>query len=198
MNETVTAKGHNPLIVPILEILREAEASISEHELLKRLDATFTGVEGLSSSVQLGLFQRHFMVMNALYQLQAELLEEGYALEISALAIGLRKVCTDDVDNTSLSIDAGLASYYLDWAHFEGADEASVEKLLTSFWERFYAQDKLQEAYQTLDVTPDAEWPSIKKQYRRLAAALHPDRGGDSAAFMALREAYEVLLAAKS
>jgi len=47
--------------------------------------------------------------------------------------------------------------------------------------------------YETLGVAKDATADELKAAYRRESMKHHPDRGGDEAAFKAMKEAYEVL-----
>jgi len=47
--------------------------------------------------------------------------------------------------------------------------------------------------YQTLGVAKNATPDEIKKAYRKLASQHHPDRGGDTATFQKIQEAYDVL-----
>jgi len=47
--------------------------------------------------------------------------------------------------------------------------------------------------YSTLGVTKQATPDEIKKAYRKLASKNHPDKGGDTAAFQKIEEAYRVL-----
>lgn len=47
--------------------------------------------------------------------------------------------------------------------------------------------------YEILDVAMDADQSSIKNAYRKAAAAVHPDKGGNSALFRTVQKAYEVL-----
>lgn len=48
--------------------------------------------------------------------------------------------------------------------------------------------------YRTLGVSPVAAKPLIREAYQKLAAKLHPDRGGDPQRFMLIRESYELLM----
>jgi molecular chaperone DnaJ len=47
--------------------------------------------------------------------------------------------------------------------------------------------------YQTLGVAKNATQDDIKKAYRRMAGIHHPDKGGDTAQFQKIQEAYETL-----
>lgn len=47
--------------------------------------------------------------------------------------------------------------------------------------------------YQTLTVDKTASQDDIKKAYRKLAAKHHPDRGGDTATFQSIAQAYDTL-----
>ena len=48
-------------------------------------------------------------------------------------------------------------------------------------------------AYETLGVPKGASDEEIKRAYRRLASAHHPDKGGDTAQFQEIQSAYETL-----
>lgn len=50
-----------------------------------------------------------------------------------------------------------------------------------------------EQALKLLDLQPDASPDDIKKSYRKLAKALHPDAGGTNGMFSLLGEAYEAL-----
>ena len=185
----------NPFKASVLALLETSPAGLSEYDLIQRLqehDAAFT-FDG--ESPNLALFRKHFLVMNALYQLQTELFEQGMYLSISPLDIRLEPV--EDSGVSALPTDnaaAPLRAYYLDWENFSHTSRADVETMLNRFMERYLAIDDRLEALQTLELPADAPWEIIKQAYRRLAAQHHPDKGGDQARFRAIRGAYEILL----
>lgn len=184
----------NPLIHPIRRLLSEGNRSFSEHELIKCLQAE-SAFPALAGTARLALFQTHFLVMNALYQLQEQLAGERIHLHISPLAICLQSHSEENEGALAqVNSQVALKKYYGDWSHFQSTDEQDVDGLLSGFWQHYLAQDKQSDAYQTLLLEPDSGWEQIKKAYRRMAAECHPDRGGDATEFMRVREAYEVLV----
>ena len=184
----------NPLIIPILDILKTSEQAISEHELIVQLQQQLDILSNRPASDQLALFQTHFMVMNALYQLQQQLGDEHLYLHISPLQIYLQVMNTaSETAMTQPHVNESLRDYYLDWNNMEQTSEQDVESLLKSFWQYYLAEDKQQDAYTTLELDAGASWASVQKAYRRLVADKHPDRGGNAAEFIAIREAYEIL-----
>lgn len=191
--------NNNPLIVPILNLLQR-ESAMSEHELLTRLESQgdFEGGlskdKPLSKANDLALFQKHFLIMNALYYLQEELVAEQWHLHISPLKIFLSPI--SEVASSAVSEDLeppALKAYYGDLKNLEDTDEQGVQALLTGFWQRYLASDKRLEAYQRLELPVDASWLEVKQAYRRLAKQYHPDHGGDASRFIEVRAAYEVL-----
>lgn len=150
--------------------------------------------EVLGDSADLQLYRKHFLVMNALYTLQPILWAEGFCLSISPLNIQLQPVTTPTGE--TFPENAGqqaLRDYYLDWEHFEQSTDRSVNKLLHSFWQRYFAKDKQDAALAVLQLEASASWTEIRARYRRLAAVHHPDRGGDGEQFRQVQEAYELL-----
>jgi len=185
----------NPLMALIIPILRNADSGLSEYQLIKKLEqSTFPFPFGPEVSPDLLLFRKHFLVMNALYQLQELFWEENLQLEISALNISLRAI--DHRDDEMLpveSADQALRDYYLDWRQFEDSSDAQVEELLQNFWQRYFTEDQRAEALAALNLTDGSSWQEIRLAYRQQASLHHPDRGGDSSRFRAIREAYECL-----
>lgn len=187
----------NPLLPLVLEALRATPQGCSEHTLLKHLETVPDAFPPAPDEPGLALFQKHFLLMNALYSLQDSLWrEEGLRLEVSALHIGFAPAQAAP-ESASTALDSGsagaLRSYYLDWHNFTGTDSATVAALLDGFWRRFHGGDRRAGALAVLQLEAGSDWARIKHQYRRLAARSHPDRGGDRAQFLAVRAAYETL-----
>ncbi len=185
----------NPLVATILQILRENPNGFSEHQLLTRLALEDSALQSLlGDTTELQLFRKHFLVMNALYTLRPRLMAEGFCLNISPLKIQLQSVLTPFAEGLP---DTGgqhaLSDYYLDWRHFEQSSSDSVDKLLRTFWQRYFVDDKQQAALAVLQLEASANWTDIRARYRRLAAVHHPDRGGEAEQFRRVQEAYELL-----
>ena len=185
----------NPLKIPILELLNELELPLTEYQLIQQIKLKLSTFPTLSESHSVALFQLNFLVMNALYQLQEELLQEHLYLSISPLKIDLQPLSSTCSETRALSqnLDSRLSEYFFDWSHFEDTGESEVEALLQQFWKYFLNNDLTQRAYQTLAVSPDANWTEIKNAYRKQALRHHPDKGGQSTRFIEIRQAYEVL-----
>ncbi|MDB4837020.1 DnaJ domain-containing protein [Marinomonas sp.] len=189
----------NPLVGPILAILKKHPSGISEFDILKSLKNTLPDFNTLSDDANLCLFRQHFFIMNALYQLHIHLWkDEGLSLNISSTHIELRspkQVHLSECTDLHISVDAKLAAYYLDWNEYEKADTETVSRLLESFYKGIYIREDKDAALQTLNIdSPEPSKAEIKKQYRKLAQQHHPDRGGDQATFIDLRQAYEMLM----
>ena len=79
----------NPIVIPILDILKQNKLSIGEYEIIQQLEQQGIQFPGANETYELALFKKHFMTMNALYQLQQELYEDGYFLFITSVKISL-------------------------------------------------------------------------------------------------------------
>ncbi len=185
----------NPLLAPLLALLRQASGSYKVHELLAELRRQEL-IPPLPGDERQQLFRLNFLIMNALYQLQAELHDEGWWLLISTLDIRLEPLAPR---NTASALARGeaLRSYYLDWQVFWQTDREEVEALLGSFW-RAYARDEHRAEALILFALPAGAGPdAIRRRWRELALQHHPDRGGDADTFIRLRWAWEYLKTAK-
>ncbi len=126
----------NPLLPEVLSYLRQhAGEGVSEYELMQCLQRCrlFENIEGNDLLV---LYRKHFLIMNALYDLQEVLWQEEHrVLDISPLHIELH------ADPEASAQDRPdwypeLSEYYLDWHWFENTTEADVRELMAGFWQR--------------------------------------------------------------
>lgn len=194
MIHAITKEFNNTLVVPILAILNRSEDGVSEYALMKLLEEQGFELPGSGSSNELALFQRHFIIMNALYELQLQFEKDRIYLTISALCIKIEdSQFWAGEKQIREAADQKLREYYLDWSHYSETTEEEVNALLNSFWQRFYAQDKKLTAYETLGLSVDASWQDVQQKYRQLANQLHPDKGGCKDEFIIVLEAYELL-----
>ncbi|GGN36585.1 MULTISPECIES: DNA-J related domain-containing protein [Marinomonas] len=189
----------NPLVGPILAILKTHPSGISEFDILKTLKDQLPEFRQLADDANLQLFRQHFLIMNALYQLQSSLWqEESLTLSINAMRIQLLSATQINLSqNTTLSdsVDAKLAAYYLDWSEYEKTDADEVSRLLNSFYKGISLPGNRDSALKTLQIdSTNPTKATIKQQYRKLAQKHHPDRGGDQDIFIGLRQAYEYLM----
>ncbi len=129
------------------------------------------------------LFQIHFILFHALYQLrdQLERAESG-SLEISPLRICMTPL--HPAINAIADSDP-LETYYRDWRNFVKTQPAHVDDMLDNFWRKMVAPSRsdgpeIARALETLELASSSTHEEVKHQYRRLAMKHHPDRGGDT------------------
>lgn len=186
---------------PILQhILLAHESGISEYELFQCLQSPPYELFSKNALQQpLSLFQSHFIVFNALYQLQGTWLRDRTGiLQINCSSI--RGYPWDAGQNAIIQQDK-LRSYYLDWSNLDNTDQTQVEALLESFWtalsglptqvdDNFMSE---QQALTTLQITPPYSTKQLKQQYRKMLHIHHPDKGGNNAETLQLHNAYKRL-----
>jgi len=174
---------HNPLFAPSALLLTEHSDGLSEYELICLLKERCDFIPSSFAGDSLSLFRTHFLLFNALYELQSSwLLDEVGYLKVDAMRIQLfpnnpktETVVKEMVESESVQ----LREYYLDIDNLTGTDREDVDGLLSQFWEKYTASDVRVEALATLELEDPVTQVEIKLAYRRKAMALHPDRGGD-------------------
>lgn len=185
------------------ELPRFPEA-ISEYELITRLSQPPYSLldKSLLHSVETA-FEVHFPLFHCLYTMKPDFYSQGFELQIHALSITLIRVgegsaeqaCTTKA-NLPESIQDPLAGYYLDLDRYFNAKPHHIKRMVERFWQGLSGSDTELEtdlACELLGCEPDDSPAEIKKAFRRKAQALHPDRGGNPADFVKLRQAYETL-----
>ncbi|MCE2596262.1 DnaJ domain-containing protein [Motilimonas cestriensis] len=172
----------NPFIDPIFELLLDAQQPLKVHDIshaLKPLQQT-----ELDQDPNRHLFKLNFLIMNALYQLQDELINE-YHLQISSLHIELQVKPESDIQLVNTNITNNLKAYYLDWQNYQTSAE-EIAQLLAQFWQQFQRQHKQPtsltklQALEIFQLNKDATFAEIKQRWRKLALIYHPDRGSHS------------------
>ena len=192
----------NPLKRAILEILQNAHQPIKEYELHETLGGKAFEEFVVGCSQDLRLFRQHFIVMNALYELHHELLEQQLFLHISALDIHIQELPTISSDTnknkqlTDFFVSDGfkkLSKYYNNWQNFKQTNDEDIEKLLNNFWNKYLLYNEKDEALACLNLDNPSSWSEIKQSYRELCQQHHPDKGGDNLYFLKIRQAYDNL-----
>lgn len=178
-----------------LSLLNDTPAGVTEHTLITHLAQQ--GVPPFHESGRsslLSLFQKHFLLFHALYRLRCQL-PPGRDLHIHCLDIRLSARATNQ--HTLPGQHDALASYYLDLKPLYHTDAAAVDALLQFGHTSLAQHQQIDQAYATLALKPGCKLADIKSSYRQLAMTHHPDRGGNSERFLAITQAFDILVAAK-
>ncbi len=187
----------NPLLWPIMEVLKRQPSGWKVHTLASHL-AELDLIPDLDESPEKGLFKRNFLIMNALYQLQETLYPKQW-LQVEAMDIILMPMFRSA--GHVIDVDDPLRDYYSKWEHYE-ASEGEVKRLLNQFWSRYreFVGDldgkdlNRDQALRLFQLPSDASQPEIRKRWRKLALRWHPDRdNGDANKFRILCEAWNTL-----
>lgn len=189
-----------PLQSILHDILLNHRDGLSEYEIFEQLKSppyeVFT-VDALRDP--LSLFQSHFILFNALYQLQDSWLRNKTGLmQIHCSCI--RSIPWEAGQNGLITQDK-LRAYYLDWTNLSDTDQSQAEALLESFWSGFSGMPNqvpvnhmpLQQALDLLNLTNPYTAQQLKQQYRKMLHKHHPDKGGDNGQTVQLHNAYEQL-----
>ncbi|WP_213611687.1 DNA-J related domain-containing protein [Pseudoalteromonas sp.] len=190
----------NPLIDEIFELLINKKVWMV-HTLASELKERGL-LDTLAADPERDLFKRNFLIMNALYQLQQQVMPKQQLL-IKSLHIEL----VSDPRQNQLDTNDPLRDYYLNWQNFE-TSTAEINALLDSFWQRFSKPKQHEVPLSALQQQQlIARWQlvqpitlkAIQKRWRQLAVQHHPDKqGGDNEVFKQLKMEYEQLKASCS
>jgi hypothetical protein len=195
-----TPNGWAPLQPILQDIVLSHSNGLSEYELFNYLkSAPYKLFDSEVLRDPLSLFQSHFIVFNALYQLQDTWIQN----KTGQLQIHCSCICHTPWDTTQNQLirQDKLRAYYLDWANLSDTDQSQVEALLDSFWMAFSGmpsldQDNnmpLQQALELLNLRTPYTSQQLKQQYRKLLHKHHPDKGGDNGQTVQLHNAYQRL-----
>ena len=190
-------RGDNPLIWPLLSLLKASNRSWKVHHLATKLQQQGL-MHHLDNDQQKALFKTNFLLMNALFELQQLLLPQHW-LQVKAMEIQIFRVLPRDL-LTSLKEDDALRDYYLNWLNYDTCPNI-IQEMLESFWNRY--EDYIgtspnsmhcSQALSVFELDNDATDKQIRKQWCKLALIWHPDRpNGDAAQFRKVCEAWQTL-----
>lgn len=186
----------------ILDILKHQ--SLSEFDLIKTLQAEPYSL--FSSEVftsELGLFQTHFILHNALYRLRDLGLASGqYDIETLTTQLAILPLTASERHSVATETRpevAKLRAYYLDWQHFQNTQEQDVLALLDNFWQSFsrrsvtHSEQQVEQALAAMSFDAKPTLTELKRRYKELSIQHHPDKGGDAETFSRLQQNYELL-----
>lgn len=185
----------NPLLWSVLNVVERQVDSLQIHKLFALL-AEKQLIPTLDERAEKDLFKRNFLLMNALYQLQAILIPDKW-LQVEAMDI---RLMTFSPSQHNIASDDPLRDYYLDWSHYE-ADTREVKRLLEEFWTRYKQHVGVgdvtmsqKQALACFELDETATQKEIRQAWRKLALKWHPDRpGGDTEKFRTYCEAWSLL-----
>jgi len=185
----------NPLIQIIFECIL-ATSCWKIHTLANHLSQN-NYLDKLDNDYNKDLFKKNFLIMNALFQLNEDLIGTQYILIIETLEIRLTKINEKQISQHNQN----LKDYYLDWTNFETNSEA-IENLFDSFWQSYsaydvkntYSPEKISSALRYFQLPENATPIQISKRWKMLALKHHPDKPtGDKNVFQQLQIHWQVL-----
>ncbi|NMH59886.1 DNA-J related domain-containing protein [Alteromonas ponticola] len=196
----MTTKRNTVLIETLQHFQATFSEGISEYhliELLKQEPYALFNKDALSDS--LALFQTHFVLFNALYQLQQRWrLDKTGVLRIHTTHIVLEPFVHQ---GAAIAEPDQLAAYYLDWDNFTNTKVDEVDQMLDDFWQRMagvksYDEAEILDARNVMQIPEDARLSRtlLKQQFRRLQHQHHPDKGGDPEKSKHIVAAFETLI----
>jgi hypothetical protein len=195
-----TPSSWAPLQPILQDILLNHSDGLSEFELFNQLKSPpyeLFSADALRDP--LSLFQSHFIVFNALYQLGDQWLRNKTGL-LQIHCSCIRRNPWEAGQNGVLKQDK-LRAYYLDWKNLSDTDQSQVEAMLDSFWLAYSGMPgqtqnnnmSLQQALDLLVLTTPFSLQQLKQQYRKMLHKHHPDKGGNNGQTVQLHNAYERL-----
>ncbi len=149
------------------------------------------------------LYQKLYITQAALCRVSQKLdenTESGASwVELSPVGAKLRHIHPGAKAGGAISNESTRPNdaFFLDPKNFFGITADDVQNLLTQFWTRYELISRKDDALFILGLSgkplDTLTWHEIQSAYRKKAAQHHPDKGGDPAAFIEIRLAYDQL-----
>ncbi|CCQ11400.1 DnaJ-class molecular chaperone [Pseudoalteromonas luteoviolacea B = ATCC 29581] len=183
---------YNPLCQPIFDLLVEHK-KYKIHSLYEAL-LERREIHSQDDCPTQDLFKKNFLIMNALFELEARSYSEGWHLIISSLHIELITKTSE-----ALEVPNALRDYYLNWENFQTSKD-DIDALLNLFWQKLHSNNSLNPNF-NLDslqpmwaLTAPITLKQVQKRWRSLALQYHPDRfSGSRDLFQQLEMEYQQL-----
>jgi len=174
----------------LLDAISKHQNGLSEFQLLEYLNKNQPDFfEQLGERPS--LYKKHFLLFHRLYKLKAELLCDNQTLQISAMQIKLMHLSSAAQDIGELD---PLQEFYLDRKNLALSTQ-EIEAMQRRFWQKYLSLDKKAEAIKLLGLQhePQLTLKQVKQRFNLLAQQHHPDKGGDPAQFVLMKQAYDDL-----
>jgi len=196
-DDITSIKGDNPLIWPLLSLLKNTDHSWKVHLLASELQAKNL-MQDLDEDQDKALFKRNFLLMNALFQLQKILLPDSW-LQVKSMDIKIFEIMPTNIE-LSLQKDDALREYYLNWINYDTCPNI-IRDMLESFWSNYeeYIGTNINlmhknQALLIFQLNVGATNREVRRRWRKLALQWHPDRpNGNTAQFRKVCEAWQTL-----
>ena len=175
----------------VYRVLKAHPDGISEHDLIRYLRKTeCPEIPELRERDLFSLFRTHFRLFHALYRLRDQL-RAARVGELVADPLEIR-IESWKPGRPGISRLDSLAAYYADLSNLEKTTPEDVARMIREA-RKLQRTSERQQALEVLGLESSASASTIKRRYRELAMAWHPDRGGDVRRFQELQVAYAFL-----
>lgn len=172
-------------------VLEAHPDGVSEHDLIRHLRKTACPeIPELSDRDLFSLFRTHFRLFHALYRLRDELRARQLG-ELIPDPLRIRIEPWTPGRPGLIRLDR-LAAYYADLSNLDRTTPEEVARMIREA-RKLQRTSEREQALEVLGLESSASATKIKRRYRELAMAWHPDRGGDVRRFQELQVAYAFL-----
>lgn len=191
------------------QLLAEAFSTKASHKIYTLVQlAVEAKTYPWSDDAVIALYQKLFIVQAAISVLQLDFWKRGSCENILVGSVSVIYFAnsssqstlspeTTNSEQTSVADATELQTpnwaFYQNYDNFFSATRDSVNTLIDTFWQRYQGQDGVNEALAVLALPRGSTWIEVRDRYRQRASASHPDKGGEEAEFVRVRQAFEYL-----
>ena len=175
-------------------------AEVKIHELVQQVAGEVQ--YSWSTNSMVALYQKLFLTQAAIARLFVQYeIEQKYQIQLTLVSVRRLPRIVGATENSQDSVELAATdtaylpnlTFFADLENFYSASPESVAELMEGFWCQYDDYVSTAPALEVLGLREGASWQAIKARYRELASAHHPDKGGDTQQFIAIRSAFEQL-----